>query len=700
MTRLARGCLLAVLVHGAGCARLPPGRQAVDRVEIEGTRKVDDDDIEEKIATAPSPKFLGLFRGVLYDYELYDPGKLERDLERIQRYYQARGYYDVQVRAGRVRELPNRHVEVSIDVDEGEPVRVGEIYLEGLDELDEATATAARKAMTLKVGDLFDEQRYQETQEALTRALSDRGHAYARSRRRAQIDLPNHRAAVRYRVRPGPRVTYGPVTVEGLGPLPEEPVRLALGLKVGDPFSTIELEESRAAVLNLGAFAAVDIEPQLADEPSDAPVPLKVKVQPSSLRGVQLGVGAEVDVIRTDIHALVGWEHRNFLGGFRHLTVTGRPGLVFYPTRLPTFQAPTAYLPEARVQGELVQPGLFEKRTRGTLRSQFNVFPVLLSPKVDPNASVIGYREVRASVGLDRNFWQTIFGDISANVQRNDPFSYVGPLDPALSGITIFYLDLLTQYDRRDSKIHPHKGFFLGNDLQIAPGLGDARDVRVQPEARVFIPLAKRVTVAMRGSVGFLFPSNYATTLRSNAASGKPPDGVDRARWVEDVQLVYLRAFFSGGPNSNRGYALRGVGPHGVVPFFNPDLAALALSQGCDPGGSEAGSARCEQPLGGLSLWEASAELRFPVLGALSGATFCDTSDASPQQVKLRFDYLHLSCGLGLRYDTPVGPIRADVGVRVPGMQILGKPDDAVEGNPGTILGLPLAISLGIGESF
>jgi outer membrane protein assembly factor BamA len=166
------------------------------------------------------------------------------------------------------------------------------------------------------------------------------------------------------------------------------------------------------------------------------------------------------------------------------------------------------------------------------------------------------------------------------------------------------------------------------------------------------------------------------------------------------VQLVYLRAFFSGGPNSNRGYALRGVGPHGVVPFFNPDLAALALSQGCDPGGSEEGSARCEQPLGGLSLWEASAELRFPVLGALSGATFCDTSDVSPQQVKLRFDYLHLSCGLGLRYDTPVGPVRADVGVRVPGMQVLGQPDDSLEGNPGTILGLPMAISLGIGESF
>jgi outer membrane protein insertion porin family/translocation and assembly module TamA len=59
---------------------------------------------------------------------------------------------------------------------------------------------------------------------------------------------------------------------------------------------------------------------------------------------------------------------------------------------------------------------------------------------------------------------------------------------------------------------------------------------------------------------------------------------------------------------------------------------------------------------------------------------------------------LHLSAGFGLRYDTPVGPIRLDLGYRIPGLQApVGAAD---EGTPSSIFGLPLALSFGIGEAF
>jgi len=105
----------------------------------------------------------------------------------------------------------------------------------------------------------------------------------------------------------------------------------------------------------------------------------------------------------------------------------------------------------------------------------------------------------------------------------------------------------------------------------------------------------------------------------------------------------------------------------------------------------------CDLPLGGFSLWEASAELRFPLLGPLRGAVFADTGDVSPYKLDLRWNRPHLSAGLGLRYATPIGPVRVDVGYRVPGLQA---PKSADEFEPDELFGLPIAISIGIGEPF
>src|SRR5258706_436614 len=62
--RLLGALALARLV--CGCASIPNGRAAVDSVDLHGARQLDSSDVTDELATAPSPKFLGLFRGVLY----------------------------------------------------------------------------------------------------------------------------------------------------------------------------------------------------------------------------------------------------------------------------------------------------------------------------------------------------------------------------------------------------------------------------------------------------------------------------------------------------------------------------------------------------------------------------------------------------------------------------------------------------------
>src|SRR5687767_15602673 len=111
LKRIGGSVLLACAL---GCISVPARRYAMDGIAVSGNHAVDDAEIEEHIATHDSPRFLGLFRGILYDYEVFDRYVLERDLQRIERYYRSRGFYWPRVRAGRVFETGPRDVKVEI----------------------------------------------------------------------------------------------------------------------------------------------------------------------------------------------------------------------------------------------------------------------------------------------------------------------------------------------------------------------------------------------------------------------------------------------------------------------------------------------------------------------------------------------------------------------------------------------------------
>jgi outer membrane protein assembly factor BamA len=640
------------LTLALGCTHVPPGRYAIDSVDIEGATRVDADDIEDRIATAESPRFLGLFRGIVLDYELFDPYVLERDLARVERFYRARGFYEAHARAGRVEKVAASHVRVTIVVEEGQAVRVGNVKIDGIANLpiDDTAAVLAALRGGLRAGRNFDEERYEKAQGELVRALTDRGYAFAKVEGRVEVDLAEHVADVFFDVKPGSQARLGKVSITGLGPLPEGPVRRAVDLAEGELYSTAKLESAKRAVLGLGVFSEAEVEPDLS-QPDAPTVPVNVVVTPSELRALKLGGGIELDVIRTDVHALTGWEDRNFLGGMRRFNIDLRPGIVLYPTRAPSFQKPEELLLEGRARAELRQPGVLEARTNGIVRGEINVYPVINWTQT--TQFVPGYLDLSAGYGFDRSFGP-IYASLFYNFQNSFPFDY-GADTQNRHEVVISYVELRTTLDLRNDAVRPHSGLFVVNDFEIAglPVLAPLRragalfpeDVRLQPEVRGYIPLTKRWTLALRSTVGFLypFPSSYGSTLRPGVEAD-----------TDDIQLVFFRGFFSGGPNSNRGYPYRGVGPKGNVSVFLPGIYDLF-------------------PVGGLTLWEASAEIRFPIAGDLGGVVFCDASDVSRYQFDIRLLYPHLSCGAGLHYNTPVGSIGLDLGVPIPGAQALDK---------------------------
>jgi outer membrane protein insertion porin family/translocation and assembly module TamA len=723
-------------VAAAGCASIPEGRSAVDSVHVANAVATSEEELKDKLATAESPKFMGLFRGLVYDYEIFDAAVLQRDLARVERFYRGRGFLEAHARAGRVIQVSPGHVRVEIVVDEGPPTLDRDVRVEGLEGLPPSIADTARAAVldVLRPGARFDEDAYAKAKTALARALTDRGYAYARVDADAQADLAAHAIDYSFTVRPGPQVVFGPITfvgerddatraparggtagvTEGVtqGPLEEAALRRAMALHPGHQYSTAEIDAATQALLDLEVLASVQIVPTLAD-PSAPAVPLTVRVQPAKLHAIRVGGGLEFDDIKTDIHALIGWEDHDFFGDLRSFTVELRPGLVLYPTRADHIVPPTDGLAWERLRLQLRQPGFLEPRTTLFVSPEMNVFPMLVTIDPDPTQPVLGYVEPKVAIGAERRFGKHVLVTLEENLQGELPFHYTPtPLVTLVPPVILSVPELTVSLDFRDDVVHPHSGFYLKNDLQVAAG-GSARDLRVQPEARGYVPIARGVTLAARTTVGFLFASNYGDYVQRYLGQELNPNPNSNAgeleRYVDrDIEITLFRGFFSGGPGSNRGFPLRGIAPHGIIPFLSPATLPSQQNQGisCIPGQPTFNASQCSTPIGGFSLWEASVELRFSVSGPLGVAVFCDSGDVAPTQGTLRLDHLHMSCGAGARYDTPVGPIRLDVGYRIDPLQVLGYPSpganpDPKEGTqPDLFPGVPLALAFGIGETY
>ncbi|HVR18630.1 MAG TPA: POTRA domain-containing protein, partial [Polyangiaceae bacterium] len=335
----ARLVALALTLSVAGC-RSWPTRPVVDEIELSGADDVDTDPLVEGLATAETPLLFGLIPRVL-EYSTYDPAVLAKDLERIERFLRARGYYEAKVLAARVVHTDEHYVRVELEVHEGALVRVRRVDPAGIALLPVEIVGAAVSAVRMKQGDPFDEAEFEADKKRLLRVLNDGGFAFAKIQAKGRVDIAQHAAEIVYAVDLGPRSRFGKVTIEGLGEIPEGPVRDTLAIRTGDEYSTSEVEDAQKALVNLGVFSSVEIQEDRS-RPESGVVPLSVRVREAKLRTVRLGGGGRFDSLRLSAHVRAGWEDRNFLGGMRRFSIEGRPGLTFFPTRLATpILAPT-----------------------------------------------------------------------------------------------------------------------------------------------------------------------------------------------------------------------------------------------------------------------------------------------------------------------------------------------------------------------
>jgi outer membrane protein insertion porin family/translocation and assembly module TamA len=673
-----------------GCYPRPDvgvGGPIIDALDIVGSDLVDVDRLEEGLATQETERFL-FMQGVIAEYEVLDEALLERDLERVERFFQARGFYEAKVTGARVIRTGRDSVRVVIVVNEGLPVRIGAaggplaVQLSGLETVEDSRVIAGIIAASPEPGAVLDEGEYEQAKREMRHILADAGYAFASVSGRSDVDLSRHEARLRFQIDAGPRARFGAVKISGLQSVPENVVRQSLLIAPGDEYSASALEDARRSLVNLGVFAAVNVSADTS-RPESRRVPIEFSVQETAPRTIRLGGGARLDALQLSSNLTGSWEHRNFLGGLRQLAIEARPGVVLFPTRMsdfPSLAAPDRVMLQGSLEARFAQPSFIEGRTKGLLSASLEVRPLLYT-ETRANEPILGYLEVAARAGLERPFFShTLFLTPALNWQAALPIDYrdltLGTLSPTVEStevdnLYIVYPELVARLDLRDDPLDPKRGFLLSNSLQVAlPMLGGSvSDLRVRPELRLYITKS-RLTLALRGATGLLFPRGYD---------------------AGDKQTLLFRGFFSGGPFSNRGYAFQGVGPHGTLPLSSDNgVPCNTNAPEVDPG--------CQRPLGGLTLWEASVELRFPLrfVEPLGMVVFLDSSDVRPGRADYGIDSPHLAPGIGLRYPTPVGPVRLDVGFRL--LEALG--DEQPLGSPPELFGAPLTLQLAVGQAF
>lgn len=713
--------LLGVLLLAAaqGCSvPISQGRARVVNLNLHGVHAVGEDEVRAGIATqetsqwpAQRPRFLRWWRWWWVAPSYLDQASANRDRLRIHRLYESRGYYDVQVDGpevttldGRAREPSARttaEVSVAFRVREGEPVRVADVRLRGCDDPRFSAGWCAelRREIQLRRGLVLNESTLAEDRNRIRDRLVADGWATPLVTQRAMVDPPLHRAWIEYAIDPGASsrsrfgrlrllLAQGETSVEGdslPNGLPTGPVRSAIGVQPGQPYSRSTLATAQQSLFDLGAFSSARIE----EVPrADGTVDLNVRLATSRLWRVRLGGGFEADNTRNNLHLLAGYEHRNAFGGFRRLRFELRPQLyfpsIFAPDEWDSFSVTLGI--GAAVSFE--QPELL-RHTTGSARVQFDLAPDPINPFVAIR------RSTRVSLSLQRRFTSFLTGAVSLRFvdlgfSAND---LTGGDLARLERDPIFRqqffdqrwvdLEVNLNWDRRDDRSRPSRGHLLSASLSgsVRGPFSDYSFLRGQIEARGFFSVGRNFVFAIRGGAGLAVGETYE-------ANG---------RWYWPVPPE--QRFFLGGTQSHRGYPFNRVGP----------LATLPADGG---NGAWQDDPTRVTAIGGTAMWQGSAELRwqpgaFGVVlfaeagnvagfdpapyvspaGAASGSCVANASTPvldgaacsrpgtvappAPPPVDvgatlgLLVQRLNPVAGLGLRYMTPIGPIRLDVGVRL-----------------------------------
>jgi outer membrane protein insertion porin family len=617
--------------------RVNRGRQyrVSEGVEIQGQRLVPLEDLRPLILLKPG--------------DLYIESQLSAAAAAIRELYRQRGFASADVKTA-VNELPPPRpgeglVRPVIVIDEGPRTVVREIRIAGNAAISEGEL---RSLVTSTPGTPYYQPRTNADRDAILLRYLNTGYSSADVSLTPQFSPDRDSADLVFNIQEGPQTVVDHILIIGNTHTDPQVILNEMRLKPGAPLGLEDQMESRRRLSALGLFRRVQITELRHGSSARRDLLVTVDEAPATTIGYGGGLEATQRLRATSVEGEarehVDFAPRGFFDiGRRNLGGRNRSAdlytrLSLHPQNAANPSATGFGFTEYRIVGTYREPraivssdltiiAALEQGSRSSFNFVRRGINADLFRRLTPSIRVSGRYSLNTTKIFDEQLERS--EETTADIDRLFPRVRLSALSGSASR------------DTRDDVVDPERGTFLSAEGSVAARSfgGEVGFVKTYVQGYWFRRLSsrQRIVFATRAAVGLAdgFPREVA-----------PADGSGAPVIIED--LPASERFFAGGDSTIRGFALDSVG--------TPDTI------------SDTGF-----PQGGNAVLILNGELRIPVWGGFGAALFVDGGNVFDRVTDFAVGQLRGATGFGIRYRSPLGPIRVDLGFKMDRRVIAGR---------------------------
>ncbi len=595
---------------------------SVHRLEILGNQAYSDGTLKSIIRTR-SKSFFRPWRSAPLRSDF-----LRFDRLALRDFYRRHGFLSADVESVEIVHRSASRVDVRIRIAEGPHARVDAIDFDGPTADDEQLI---RSVIPLTAGGLFDYPAVDASRGAIDSIYAERGHVAVAIRDSIEVSGDNVR--VRFTVDPGPAALLRRIEVEGNRSTKPVFVSQEVVIRPGDVLARSRLLRSQQRIYDSGLYGDVQFSTGEIDA-ATRQTNLIVSVRERHLGWVDAGVGYSVSNVRqARLTGQLG--QRNLFRDGVRFVATGRLGVV---TRTkPRFPyVKDLLLGDRRADVSLTRNWLFGYRVQGTIGVYADDAPRLVTKTANP------LRAIGATAGLryELSRWTSVSLLYEARRVNSDSTQFLEAVGTPQSKYTKNSVVATIQRDTRLDLFDPRNGSVATANAEFVGGVlsGNSQFLKLTGTATAYRPWHRRLTIALRARGGIIASGSQGAADTLNLA---------------DLDLIPKDdRFRTGGATTVRGYQENEIGT--IV----ADSAGVFV----------------DQVRGGTYLLLVNAEIRARLVGFLGAAAFLDGGGVWEQASDLfwrrifslsngaGYKDMRWVVGLGVRFATPVGPVRLDYG--------------------------------------